>query len=125
MRYSAIVLDTENNVDELWNPADVSYYTKNDTIFDKAGFRGSIESGLAAFNSPDAVKYIGRKRTYGLIVRVPDYHPLFNLYLVSHEDNWCISRTPKLTSEHTRTIRQLTGVVDVYIEELVRGIEKL
>ena len=123
MRYSALVLDSSELVDDTWTATEVSYYTRNDIVFERSEFRGSSEDGLEAFNNPSVTVYVNNKRGKGIIVRVPEYHSLFNVYLISHEDDMCIETTPGVTSEHRRTIGQLTGVVGEYITNLSRAVK--
>ena len=119
MRHSAMVLNSHELVEALWNATDVAYYTDNDVVFERSQFRGSIEEGLQAFNNPDVII---DENTYGIIIRIPEYHPLFNSYLITHEDEWCIDRLQQLTHEHTRVIRQLTDVFSEYITELSQAV---
>ena len=114
-----MVLNSHELVDALWNATDVAYYTDNDVVFERSQFRGSIEEGLQAFNNPDVII---DGTTYGIIIRIPEYHPLFNSYLITHEDEWCIDRLQQLTHEHTRVIRQLTDVFSEYITELSQAV---
>ena len=118
MRYSALFLESNNSVEEIWHHTDMRNLF--DKLFDKTKFIRSTEDGLEAYRSnPNVTIYVNGKRTLGIVIRVPEYHPLFNAYLISHEDDMCLDRIPGTTFEHGRVLQQLTGVVGEYIERLV------
>ena len=121
MRYSGLLLSENHELQNIWTPDEEAYYSKKH--LSKKNFVGVEDDGLEAYSNVNtySVMYVNGKKMYGPLIKVPEFHPLFNCYLIYNEDNWCIDRMDLSSDQHS-LLQEALNLIEEYVEPFSKKI---